>query len=344
MSALITGCCYKVPEKYAQLPLDFDPNLQYEFGELINDPKSPFHPKKNDSKIMRKDEIASVIALREMFKKLNLCEQAMKDIDLYVANGVFLEDSNKYLTKISNNFKDNPSMANNPMEAIYKYTPPLLALETLTNSTMSLIAQYLKIAGYNATFGNTSTSGFYALEEAFLNISQSRSKMAIAGGSNCGGLYSLLMFRNFFENAPNWKESAACAYLLIEKEGCRDESRTPLANITAMYSSTEISFFNTTKKTLNIARFLDENQVNSHIIFTGALTSNLNEKLVNQLNKNHSITNLYNYYGNSGVSGIYLGVIEAIKSFKNNDYSQLSVIDIDPYGRFSGINLEHVEH
>jgi hypothetical protein len=86
------------------------------------------------------------------------------DFALYVASGVFIEkieNHTKHLIKVYEELNEQ-STAQETMQKVYRGSPPLLALQTLTNAAMSFISQYSGIKGNNATFGTTSISGFYA--------------------------------------------------------------------------------------------------------------------------------------------------------------------------------------
>ena len=78
---------------------------------------------------------------------------------------------------------------------IYRSCPPLIALETLTNSTMSYVAQYSGLKFHNATFGNTSQSFYMAINEAVMMLNKKNINRAIVGATNCSGI--LLVFDEF---------------------------------------------------------------------------------------------------------------------------------------------------
>ena len=91
-----------------------------------------------------------------------------------------------YLTKISNEIKKftKETTDEEKVKKIYRASPPLVALETLTNSTMSFIAQYAGFKNENTTFGNTSISAYYAIKQA-LNALKNKKKAVVNKFINC---------------------------------------------------------------------------------------------------------------------------------------------------------------
>ena len=135
-------------------------------GSIVLDTTSPYFPKRGDEKIMRQDTKAAIILINELLDAFAVGLDR-DEMGLYVASGVFIENFEKHLGHLVSVFEHIIEAKDEAEKlfSIYRASPPLLALQTLTNSTMSFIAQYTGIKGNNATFGTSSSAGFDAILE-----------------------------------------------------------------------------------------------------------------------------------------------------------------------------------
>ena len=126
------------PEDFIDKKVSILANTSYLSGEIKINQESPFYPNRGDEKIMRQDVKASLILLKELIEEIEI-ESKIENIPLFVANGAFIENTDKHVNKLSNTYKNFLSEMTSEEKArkMYLSTPPLLGLETLTNSTMS---------------------------------------------------------------------------------------------------------------------------------------------------------------------------------------------------------------
>ena len=61
-------------------------------GVLEIDKEHRFYPPKTEQKIMRLDVVAAVIAIQELVEEAKINKNNIEDIDLYIANGAFVEN------------------------------------------------------------------------------------------------------------------------------------------------------------------------------------------------------------------------------------------------------------
>lgn len=323
MEIRITGCNCLLPENFRLLPVSSEMNLSFVSGELVIDRSSPYFPERSDEKIMREDVKASVVAVQQMLAGYH--EDLLAGTDLYVANGVFIEDTGKQLQRVIDLYRklDTDLPETEKVQKLYQATPPLLALQTLTNSSMSFISQYAGIKGNNTTFGNTSQSAFYALQKA------AASERALVCASNCGGAVSFLTFQSFFEDRDHWKESAAVACVFVNA----DETIPSLCRIVKIKTNNQSA----ASPGWHLLRE-DENATN--LIFSGAFTE---KRYVADLDYCHSFgKNPFSFfvqYGNCGSANLILSIVKAIELLASDPESIIDIFDRDPYGRESYIRI-----
>ena len=212
--------------------IEFNNKKIGQIGILDIDKENKFYPPKPELKIMRLDVLAATICIRELIQEANINKKDIEEIDLYVSNGAFVENLFDQNTKNFKNFKKVFSINDNKkrQKKFFRVSPPLLALNTLTNATESYAAQFTGIAGNNTTFGNTSISGFYVIQEAVTNIAAGKTAMAVVGGSNRSGITSLFTHHEFIK--PDWRESPGAIFILLESaESVKNSNRKILGKI-----------------------------------------------------------------------------------------------------------------
>jgi len=306
-------------------------------GRIINDKDSEFYPNRGDEKIMRSETIAALILVNQLIQKYK-SKLSLDETGLFVASGVFIENLEKHLghiVKFINTIKES-SNEKEKYRKIYFASPPLLALQTLTNSTMSFIAQYSGIKGNNATYGNTSLSGFHAIEEA-CDEAYYNNREALACASNCAGEYSFLVHSPFFNSSKNWKESAAAGALLLSSKIIFDSKY----KITALKYSTNNDYLNSNHIERNWKKLLPDLNADA-LIFSGAFTEeiNLNDLLYcKKLNPN-SIS-IFDTLGNMGPANLFASINKGIELLKSG-LKKIDIVDSDVFGRESLIRIETI--
>lgn len=317
-----------LPANFRLIQASAEKNLSFLSGELVPDRSSPFFPERSDEKIMREDVKAAVIAVQEMMNGYS--ESLLEDTDLYVANGVFIEDTGKQLQRVIDIYRqiEDNFPEEEKVRRLYQATPPLLALQTLTNSSMSFISQYAGIKGNNTTFGNTSQSAFHAIQKAAFAL-QSGTERVLVCASNCGGAVSYLTSQSFFEEKENWKESAAAACLFFETD----------LNAAAVCRITGMKMENHPEHSNALSQFIADEI--THIVFSGAFTE---EQYRADLNAFQSTgKQAFSYfpeYGNLGSANLIMSVIKGIELLQSNEESIIALVDRDVYGRESYIRIE----
>ena len=339
MSAYIISYSETFPTFFKSKKVSQLKNTSFTAGFVKADVNSPFMPKRSDLKIMREDIAVSIIDIKKMLSELNLSENELEKTGLFIANGSFLDQPEKHLDRIPEIFKFfTADMSDeDKKKLIYQKTPPLLALETLTNSSMSFIAQYTKIKGHNTTFGNTSISGTFGVKQSVVEVENNLSNMVLCGGANCGDTYSFLCNSPLFENIENWKESAAVGNLLIKTNLSNNE--TPLAKISQVKINSKIPNLSN-QKTERMWRQILPKHPADLVIFSGAFTDKDYELDKQYLNSCTNQTfSFFNEYGNLGAANIVLGIIKGIKQLSYQT-KIIDIIDRDVYGRESLVRIE----
>ena len=320
-------------------------NRKIIFGRLNLNENSKHFPRRSDVKIMRQDVIATSICVNEIIDDAKLSKDVLSEMPLFISNGICLEKLPNQSDLISKAVKIvvESNSDYEKFERIYQFIPPLLALQTLTNASEHFASQYSGITGDNTTFGNTSQSAFYALKEAFSKIELGENDIVLVGGSNCGGIYSHLTFKNFTGNDTIWHESPCAAFLLLEsKESLEKYKRKPQIEIKLLKSSHVIpDIYNTSShapyKSLNL-RNKDE-----FGIFSGGFSES--DYAIEKKAANSAWNESFSWYpilGNMGAASIYMNIIAAIQYSKSKKHKFIVCVDCDPYARESYIELSGV--
>ncbi|MBL7897181.1 MAG: hypothetical protein JNJ99_01515, partial [Crocinitomicaceae bacterium] len=220
------------------------------------------------------------------------------------------------------------------VKEIIQRVPPLLALETLTNSTMSYIAQYTGLKGENTTFGNSSIASFYALKSCIQEVEKSENILGIFCGTDCSDIYSYLSNSFLNSQTENWKESAGVSVLVLSSN-----SKNALAKITRTNHDSRVPdlFEKTIRR--NWLKLMHDDLAET-VIFSGAFTESDYQNDLDYLKKHYA--HLFSYFpefGNMGCSNIGSGIIKAVELL-NSGFMSADVIDRDIYGRESSIRIE----
>jgi hypothetical protein len=336
MSVSILGYHQILPAGFSNQHVSQIENLSFLAGEILLDRSSPFFPNRSDEKIMRIDVVASIIAINSLFEKFKT-EAVRDDFSLYVASGVFIEkieNHTKHLIKVYEELNEQ-STAQETMQKVYRGSPPLLALQTLTNSAMSFISQYTGIKGNNATFGTTSISGFYALHEAY-NSTFFDTTPSVVCATNGGGAHSYLMNSPMYENKVGWKESTAVACLLLGKN---DAGMKSVCEITALKTTPFKSQLENQTIKRGWADLISESKAEL-VIFSGAFTASeqLRDKEYCDAHWSRSLS-LFDEFGNMGTANSIASIIKGIELLESN-FSKIDIVDRDIYGSESWIRIE----
>ena len=150
--------------------------------------QSPFYPARSSEKLMRREVIAASIGVSELLEGVEVPDGSAADVPLFVAAGMSMEGHTGDLDWLSKTFRALTECSGDRERnrRLNQLTPPLLAVRTLTNATASFVAERTSIAGNNTTFGSTSLSGFYALNEAFHEIATGERPMCLVGAASQG--------------------------------------------------------------------------------------------------------------------------------------------------------------
>jgi hypothetical protein len=337
MSAYIAAFNSLLPCRFKTEQISGITALEFVSGEFETDPTSDYFPNRSDLKIMRPEVIASILVTNALIKKLPAGFN-LENSGLFVASGVFIEKSDEHLQQVMKIFEDYEGLANRTerMHKLYRASPPLLALQTLTNSCMSFISQYTGIKGNNATYGTTSSAGFMALEQAVKEAVYRRTSSFVCA-ANCAGPISALMNMAFKQNTAGWKESAAAASVLIVPE---NSGLTPVAKISlpAVKNNDPVHG----EEGQNISGILDTLVSKAECtIISGAFTPSENEQLQKAPDPRHQpVTSFFDMLGNTGPVNLLVSMGIALEYLAAKKFSQVDLVDRDVYGRFSIIRLE----
>jgi enamine deaminase RidA (YjgF/YER057c/UK114 family) len=331
------------PQHFATVTASSLKELSFSSGEISVDKTVPYFPGRSDEKIMREDVKASIITVKQMLEGLS--PEFIQDMNLFVANGVFIEDTSKHLQRIAEVYLQADAIHSEyeKIKNLYQATPPLIALQTLTNSSMSFIAQYAGIKGNNTTFGNTSHSGFYAVQKAISSIekdvredSMGEKGKSLVCASNCGGVHSFLTFATFFDDTQNWKESAAVACLLFEKN---NSAKNSFGRITKMKNK-NIPSLNGKQHELSWKELLDDADA-TDVIFSGAFTEKMYlTELEHCQSFGKNFFSFFPEFGNLGSANILFSICKGIELLKISDRKKIDIFDRDPYGRECYLRME----
>lgn len=337
MSVYILGYNQYLPSTFTEVEVSKAENLSFISGELELDGQSEYHPGRSDEKIMRQDVKAAIIASNEMLKDV-ISKNERASLSLYVASGSFVESLDIRLGQFISTYEKFSSLGDDvtKMNKVYRGTPPLLALQTLTNAAMSFIAQYTGIKGNNVTFGNTSISAFHAISEGVDDVMFNGNKSVICS-SNTGGPHSYLMNAPSFQNVENWKESAAVGTLILTHE-LNDKAVCKLRVLPVIEGRP--NFYDKEIRRTWGELIKDENA--DALVFTGAYTKESNGKdqeYCDQLNSN--TYGLFEEYGNMGSANLIVGINKGIELIKEG-LSSVQIVDRDIFGRESGVIIESI--
>lgn len=338
MEIFITGYNCNLANKFTKVEASVILGTNFTFGELFLDRNSEFFPGRSDEKIMRDDVKSSIVAVNQMLLKFGN-KQIEENTNLFVANGVFIEDTGIHLERILNVYNQigNTSSEIEKIKKLYQAVPPLLALQTLTNSAMSFIAQYTNIKGNNSTFGNTSNSGYLAIHKSVQSLQFKENRRAVVCASNCGGVQSFLTFSTFYSNIDNWKESATSACLLFERN---NSGQSNLCRITKMKNHNSVVFLDQEEeKEENYLKLLD-GKLADYCIFSGAYTTfdyENNNKYFQSLYK--KTFSYFSEYGSFGAANVVMSIIKATELIEQG-IEQIDIFDRDPYGRICYLRVE----
>jgi len=306
-------------------------------GSLVLDITSPYFPKRGDEKIMRQDTKAAIILINEL---LDACAVGLErdEMGLYVASGVFIENFEKHLghlVSVFEHIRDAKDEAEK-LFSIYRASPPLLALQTLTNSTMSFIAQYSGIKGNNATFGTSSSAGFDAILEG-MNEAYYNQNSVLVAASNVAGIYSYLMNSTLYPSQENWFESAAVGGLI-------------LSPIRTEHAICKLNVPPEQRKIPALAtRNLDQNWFeHAHLfssdalLYSGAYTKKINTLDHTYFTRAHKNANsVFDEIGNAGPVNLFISIEKGLELIKEGAHL-VDLMDRDIYGRISHLQLEAI--
>lgn len=336
MDNYIIGINSLLPDSFSKINISSIKKTSYVSGNILVDKSSPYYPARSDEKIMRQDVKASIIVINELIKEMGLINE-VANMPLFVANGAFIEDSDKYLTRISTVYKKftQETSEEERIKKIYMASPPLVALETLTNSTMSFIAQYVGFKGHNTTFGNTSLSAYYSLKEAIDSMDEEGKSCVLS--SNSGGNHSFLTNSSVLGYTDGWHESASVGCIVLSNSTRYSENQ--LCKITHLKHGVNIPDLESNELSQNWEALLPDKYADL-VIFSGAFTEKtyiMDEKYCNCMCD--ATYSLFKEYGNLGSSNIILSLIKGIE-FLNDGHKIIDVLDRDVYGRESLIRIE----
>ena len=315
-------------------------DISVEIGKLNLAKETDYFPIRSDQKVMRDDVKMSIVTAQEILNKYGFSNETISKMSLFITNGSFLGNFEKHLSRVLNVFKDvyEGSSRKEIYKKIYRVSPPLLALETLTNSNMSFIAQYTGLKGNNATFGNTSISTYYALKQGINEINKGE-EYTLVSSSNDASIYSHLMNRTIGEINSIGKESSAGGHIILSKKqkkdckvSCKITRMSNIKKVPKLYDQTQ-----TIKRTWIE---LIQDYRSEIVIFSGALDNETNYQDQEYFKTlNIPSFSIFAEYGFLGVSNLTFGIIQGIKHIENG-FKIIDVLDRDIYGRESLIRLE----
>ena len=337
MAVYILGYNQYLPSTFSEVEVSNAEKLSFISGELELDGQSKFHPGRSDEKIMRQDVKAAIISANEMLEAVSGKEER-ESMSLYVASGSFVESLDIRLGQFISTYEKFSSLGDEvtKMNKVYRGTPPLLALQTLTNAAMSFIAQYTGVKGNNATFGNTSISAFHALSEGFDDVVFKGTKSVICS-ANTGGPHSYLMNAPSYPNVEDWKESAAVGTLVLSHE-LNDKVVCSLRLLPVVEGRHD--FYD--KEIRRNWNLLLKDEKADGLVFSGAYTEESNNKdqqYCDSLNPNNF--GLFPDFGNMGSANLIVGINKGIELIKGG-LNSVQIVDRDIFGRESGVIIESV--
>ncbi|OIQ37756.1 MAG: hypothetical protein BM555_00020 [Crocinitomix sp. MedPE-SWsnd] len=287
--------------------------MPYTSGSLEIDTSSEYYPGRSDLKIMRSDTISAVKNTCELLS--HLPEEKREKLNLYVASGVFIENVESHmghLLRAFENIRDTKDESEK-LKKLYRASPPLLALQTLTNSTMSFVAQYSGVKGDNATYGNTSKSGFTAIESACKKVIYDRED-SLAVASNTAGDYSYMVHSSVIGAKDGWKESASSSAILLDSN-----KENSLCEIT-----TTVNF---------------ENIKECDALFISGSFNQEDEVELKKEFSNQKTFSIFDLFGNLGPVNLFASIEKGIELLDQGKKS-IAILDRDIYGKLSIIKIQ----
>lgn len=336
MSVSILGYHQILPSNFRVQLVSQIENLSFISGELELDRASAFFPGRSDEKIMRTDVVASIISINTLFENFKITEP-FDNYALYAATGVFIEKIENHTRHLIRAYEElnEESTPAEITKKLYRGSPPLLALQTLTNSVMSFISQYTGIKGNNATFGTTSVSGFYALQEAY-NTSWFDGTNSVVCAANVAGAHSYLMNSPMYGDKSDWRESAAVGCLLIGKS----KSETPACcKITHVKNNAVKNHLQNELIQRNWAEMIPDISADM-VLFSGAFNTAEQKLDKNYCEKHWTLSDsLFDEFGNMGAANVINSVIRGIQLLEKG-YNKIDIVDRDIYGSESFVRIE----
>jgi hypothetical protein len=336
MGFYLTGYKYTLPSLFSLEQVSDIHATSYTYGQIEPNRNSPFFPLRSDEKIMRSDVKEAIVLVNELIEDLG--GNIEQNTPLFIANGAFIEDPNKYLKRVTSVYETfTPDMSNeHKIRKIYRSCPPLIALETLTNSTMSYVAQYSGLKFHNATFGNTSQSFYMAINEAVMMLNKKNINRAIVGATNCSGIYSFLMNSGVIGYSQGWKESVGVG--MIEVTQSDDAPKSSFCEFDILKHGAKIPKLNETGIHRSWSQILTDKS--EFIICSGAFNSDENKKDIEYCEQySKKAISLFEEYGNMGSANLMIGLAKGVE-LMNGSIQQVDLLDRDIYGRESLIRLK----
>ena len=340
MNVYLRSSNWQLPTIFEERLIASKQNHSGIFGTVEIDKAHKHYPNRGDTKIMRQDVIASILTIGDMLDQVDLSDEEREETALYVSNGSFLEEDNKHMNRLIRAFEKFTALKTKKekRELLYKNIPPLTALETLTNSTMSFIAQYSGLKGKNTTFGTTSYSSFEAIKEGANQLKQNKAFHAVVGGANGGGIYSALNATSFVQGFDSWKESLCCGYLLMQSDPDQCHIK-----VDSLHNDRDVPSLLGLPKSNNWPQFFDQDKKVELVVYSGGFTDRQFEENKNVVEEyTDKCFSLNQQYGNTGAAAMFLNVMQAEKMMLSEEYSSALVVDRDQYGRETCIKLSKI--
>lgn len=321
-----------------------DGQLRAESGYIDISGDEKHLPKPSLQKTMRDDVLASSQCVSRLMEKWDLTPGDAVSLPLFVCNGITLEPiwtDPDFMEDWLTRYNRSPDKAKLNFE-LYQSMPPLMALRTLTNATESFISQAGGIGGNNTTFGGTSLSGFYALNEAYTRIMRGECDAAIAGGSFLANQYSYLAFKNFSGNELR-RESTCAVFVLLESEKRHTRmGRTLGWQIDGLRSWTTLSPLYEESDEAPYKACLEDCREGS-IIYSGGLTRSSFERETEILRRTGlPLLSWFPSLGHLGAVSLIVNLVTGASLLKENAGLMVNCMDCDPYGRESMIRIANL--
>jgi 3-oxoacyl-(acyl-carrier-protein) synthase len=315
------------------------------FGQVTLEEHSPHFPRRSDQKVMRQDVKAAYVCAGEIIAQSLLSADALARIPLFIASGTCLEHQQEEynLWEKTQVLAAESKTVAEKHHRYYQAIPPLLALRSLTNATESFVAQYSGVAGCNTTFGGTSHSGYYALQEGIGQIQSGYTDIAMVGASHAGGLYSYLTYASFTQPCQVWRDSVGAAFLLLEsEESLRSRGLAPLAEIKDTAHCCQVpSLFGFSGR--EPYGQLPVPEPGCLAVFSGGLSEGDYEQEKDCVAARWSASrSLYPLIGHLGAVSMLMNLIAGIYYLQEEALEQVDCLDHDAYNRSSMVQIKQV--